>query len=105
MLLLLISLIHLRQASQNKMNPKNLFLGLPQRTSNTNIDWIKIQRDYQMLQLRYFKRLLWLSILLCLFDLWMIIQYHNAWMLLVELALYLLTLMHISRKMKRNLNA
>lgn len=104
MLLLLISLIHLRQASQNTLNPKNLFLGLPQRTSNTDIDWIKIQRDYRMLQLRYFKRLLWLSILLSLFDLWMILQFHNAWMLLVELALYLLTLMHISRKMKRNVN-
>lgn len=102
MLLLLVSIVHLSQASRSTVNLNNLFIGLNQtRTFAGNLNWKHLQHFYQSLQLRYFKRLLYISLPLGCLDLFILIKFGNAWLILVELGVYLVLLFFILRKVEK----
>ncbi|MDN6232130.1 MAG: hypothetical protein L0J28_03730 [Staphylococcus simulans] len=102
MLLLLVSIVHLNQASRSTVNFNNLFIGLNRtRTFPRNLNWEQLQRFYQSLQTRYFKRLLYVSLPLSVLDLFILIKLGHAWLILVELGVYLALLFFILRKVEK----
>ncbi|PTJ17835.1 hypothetical protein BU038_05235 [Staphylococcus simulans] len=102
MLLLLVSIVHLSQASRSSVNSNNLFIGLNQtRTFTGNLNWKQLQHYYQSLQARYFKRLLYVSLPLSVLDLFILIKFGHAWLILVELGVYLALLFFILRKVEK----
>lgn len=102
MLLLLVSIVHLSQASRSSVNSNNLFIGLNQtRTFTGNLNWKQLQHYYQSLQTRYFKRLLYVSLPLSVLDLFILIKFGHAWLILVELGVYLALLFFILRKVEK----
>lgn len=104
MLLLLVSLIHISQASSASANSRNLFLGFNSHRTLQHIDWREIQRYYQIIELKYFKRLLYLSFPCIIIDIFTLVKFHNAWLILAELVIYLLLLTIISKKVKHYIN-
>ncbi|AYU54061.1 hypothetical protein CNQ82_00845 [Staphylococcus debuckii] len=104
MLLLLVSLIHINQASSASANTRNLFLGFNSHHTLQHIDWREIQHYYQLLELKYFKCLLYLSFPCIIIDIFTLVKFHNAWLILAELVIYLLSLTLISKKVKRHIN-
>lgn len=100
MLLLLISIVHISQASKSSANTRNLFIGFRSHRTYQNISWNEIQHFYQSLESKYFKRLLYISILFTLIDVMTLLKYRNAWLILVELCIYFLALILLSKKVE-----
>ncbi|ANZ34290.1 hypothetical protein AMC75_10585 [Staphylococcus carnosus] len=100
MLLLLVSIVHITQASKSSANTRNLFIGFRSHRTYQNISWNDIQHYYQSLELKYFKRLLYISILFALIDIITLLKYHTAWLILAELCIYFITLILLSKKVE-----